>query len=148
MGLDVFLCKLTSAPSHFDRQSAIDILFKDALDPSYLGSVEYPDGGGGGEIYGLERDDEEFDSLMFAHFGGPTFLARIFELADRLEGFLFWTTDPAYGPNLGVTKDHLAGLVEDDTEMDGEVAILRDADHLNELMGGHKMMPMVYINCG
>jgi len=147
MGLDVFLFKFKSAQSHFHRQSALDILFKDALDPSYLGFVEYPDGGGSGEIFGLE-DEEEFDHLTFAHFGGPTFLARMFELADRLEGFLFWTTDSADGPNMGVTKDYLIGLLKDDFELEEEVVIIRDAQHLNELMGGYKMTPMTYINCG
>ena len=54
MGFEVFLFKMDSSGSHFDRQSAIDILTREARNPADLSFVEYPNGGGAGEVFGLD----------------------------------------------------------------------------------------------
>jgi len=64
---------------------------------------------------------------MFAHFGGPVFMARMFELADRTCSILLWTSGPENGPIMGV---------------------IRDVDHLADLMGRHVLDPMIYLTRG
>ncbi len=144
MGLEVFLVTFPDGPN-FDQQTAINIVARDALDPTNLEFVEYPNNGGAGEIVGLE--DEELSSLLFAHFSGKTFLSRIYELADRLDGILFWAGERESDIFAGVTKPELLARIPDDLKQGSEPALIRDAAHLNELLGGEKMVPMKSIEC-
>jgi hypothetical protein len=148
MGFDVFLCKIRSDGTSFDRQIARDIIAKHTLEPKYVDSVGYPEDGGDGEIFGIDDDDKEFNSLMFAHFGGRAFLSLMFELTDRLEGLLVWPGDSESGVHMGVTKEALLPHVPNDLKNLGEAAIIRDVDHLGYLIGNDKMTPMTYIKCG
>jgi hypothetical protein len=144
MGLEVFLVTFPDGPN-FDQQSAIHIITRDALDPRNLEFIEYPGDGEAGEVIGLE--DEELSSLLFAHFSGKTFLSRIYELADRLNGILFWAGESESDIFAGVTKPELLERVPDDLKQGSEPALIRDAAHLNTLLGGNKMVPVKYIEC-
>ena len=109
---------------HFDHGLVIEILTCDAIDPSSRYFISCPNDGGGGEVFGLDR--EITGSLMFAHFGGPVFMARMFELADRTCSILLWTSGPEDGPIMGVTRPEFLGLVPDEAQLEGEpIAVIR-----------------------
>lgn len=139
MGLEVFLFNARADGTSLDRKKAIEILARDAYDPSDLSFVEYHKGEGAGEVIGW--DDEEIDVLSFQHFGGKTFLERLFELAERLDGILIWAGLEPGAVHMGVTKESLLAQIPDDLRQDSEVALITSIDHLNELLGGDKMMP-------
>jgi len=137
--LEVFLFNARADGTPLDRSRAIEILARDAYDPSDLGFIEYHKGEGAGEVIGW--DDDEIDVLSFQHFGGRTFLERLFELAERLDGILIWAGHEEGTVHMGVTKESLLAQIPDDLRQDCEIAVIKGVDHLNELLGGDKMMP-------
>jgi hypothetical protein len=149
MGLDVFLFNPRLQPEepndYWDWEVVTEILARDAKDPDYLYFFEYPDGGGAGEVFGLvERRDQ---GLMFAHFGGRTFMARMFEIAHRTRSLIYWTGGAARPP-YGVTHEDLVEAVPDEFTKGERPHLIRDLDHMAELIGRHKLTPMTYIQCG
>jgi hypothetical protein len=85
----------------FSRAIAREILSRGAVSPEDVLEyrVDYPDGGGGAEVYC--EDGVELNEISFNRFGGETFFDRVWELADRIGAVIFW---PAPGPSNAVTR--------------------------------------------
>jgi len=148
MGMEVFLFspKMSSETKneYWDHDAVRKILARDAKNPGCLEFVEYPDGGGAGEVSGIDKEDRE--GLMFAHFGGPTFMARIFEIAHLTRSLIYWTDGPTE-PNYGVTHAETVALVPRDFADGVPPHVIRDLEHMADLIGRHKLTPMTYIHC-
>jgi len=104
MSMDLFLvCIEGSEKTTFKRALAQKILGRDALRPELALTyrVDYPDGSGA-EVSCDEGED--LDNISFSRFGGEMFFVRLWELADHIEGLIFW---PAPGPNKAATRVEL-----------------------------------------
>jgi len=134
MSFDLFIMKLPDDPTPFDKQRIIDIFSRGALYSAEHGFVEYPDGGGRGEIYGIERDIVEH--MMVTHFGGLTFISRLYEVADTFDAFLSWPAIPEEEPNACVTKEALLPRCAPFLEDGFNIAVAKDFIHLIEIYGG------------
>jgi hypothetical protein len=132
MGQDVFIWPIDKGRT-LSRRMIEDILDRDALEPCRLNVALYPDGQG--EIFCGEDDETEVESLMISHFGGPTIIERMFEIADRTESLICWSDSPD-GPPIAITKEALFTRLHPDLQKDDPpVAIAKDARHLAALMG-------------
>jgi len=134
MSFDLFIMKLPDDPTPFDKQKVIDIFSRGALYSAAQGTVEYPDGGGRGEISGIE--DEVVDHMMVSHFGGLTFISRLYEIADTFDAFLSWPADPEEEPNACVTKASLLPRCEPFLADGFNIAVAKDFIHLIEIYKG------------
>jgi hypothetical protein len=84
----------------FERSLLLDIFGPDSdLERSNFAQIEFPDGSGAGEIYGV--DEETVTSIMFTHFGGFRFYEAVWRLADRTSALIVW---PGSKGNFAVTK--------------------------------------------
>src|SRR5690348_6146281 len=90
MGFAIYLqCYRNGESATFKRAVVEEIFGRDAVDLRLpLTNVTYPDGSGAQIIGAYEEDD--INSLMFNHFGGPTFYDRLYELAHRTRSCLLW----------------------------------------------------------
>jgi hypothetical protein len=55
--------------------------------------LEFPDGGGSDVYMGINDD---IKSMMFSHSGGQDFFEALYQLIDRIHGYLFWPADPPF----------------------------------------------------
>jgi hypothetical protein len=113
----------------YDRRIAEEIFNRDSIDPTTpLSEVRYTDGRA--EIYGAEEDG--MDGVMVAHFSGRTVVERIFELAEKTRGLIFW---PAPIPCMALTNADFRNNLPDELKDDADIAVVHSVDDLIEVIG-------------
>jgi hypothetical protein len=135
MSFDLTLmCFRNGESATFKRSLVEEIVATGAVNPTFpLTSVEYRDGGG--DIYGANRGDD-IDHLMFNHFGGDTFMQRIWELADRTGSFFVW---PDVGRSVAVTRAETMKHIHADIENDHKPPfIVRSGNELADAISFQK----------
>ncbi|MEW6437295.1 MAG: hypothetical protein AB1508_09005 [Pseudomonadota bacterium] len=123
MGLELFTIAFRDKDvAPYPRSVVEDIFNRDALEPhAPLVNVLYADSAG--EIYGA--DEDEITGIMVAHFGGPTILERVFELAVKTNSLICWTSGaPRYG---GVTSREMLDHLPDGIDR-AKIAIIQNVD--------------------
>jgi len=138
MSFDLFIMKLPDDPTPFDKQKVIEIFSREALASAEKGFVEYPDGGQG-EISGIE--DDVVEGLTVSHFGGATFMSRLYEVADTFEALLVWPAIPEEEPNACVTKAALLSRCEPFLDDGFNIAVARDFEQLVDIIRGRPVQP-------
>jgi hypothetical protein len=132
MSFDLFLmCARDGEQSSFKRELYEEIMRRDALapPPDRL-DLEYADESGGC-VNGDE--DEDIASLMFNHFGGDTFMERLWELADRTGSFFVW---PGEGRTIAVTRaETISHIFHGLAESLGPPFVVRSGKELEYVIG-------------
>lgn len=94
MSFDIFVqCFRNHEVATFKRAVLEEIFGPYVVDrrPSFM-RAEFPDRGGGAEIYSDDEDD--LDSVMFTHGGGDPLFDAIYRLVDRIKGVVYWADLP------------------------------------------------------
>ena len=96
MSFDVFVqCFRDGKVATFERSILEEIFGPYASQRGSKGEIErvdYPDGGGGAEIYGAKKDS--LTSIMFTHGGGDSLYDSIYQFADCIKGVVYWASPP------------------------------------------------------
>lgn len=113
--------------SEFDRSLFLKIFGPESgLERNNFGEIEFPDGSGAQEIYGV--DEKVITSIMFTRFGGYQFFDAVWRLADTTNSLIAW---PGSKGNFAVTStDTFAHTPADLHALQTPIKVVNNAQEL------------------